>query len=182
MMKLPWFRIVILGCFVLPLGACGPAGVPDLTDETQSPPAAPLPASATQTVPEKDEAQMTQPAPSSSMDSLIGKAKEDLSKRLSIAVPEISLVEAKEVVWPDASLGCPQPGVAFAQVLTPGYLVRFEVNDESYEYHTNMLDGVILCDSVYEVDSPSKNTDENVQDGWPNQTKDRDVIFPTPRK
>jgi hypothetical protein len=42
---------------------------------------------------------------------LIEKAKEDLAQRLSIPLSQINTVEAKEVFWPDASLGCPQPGL-----------------------------------------------------------------------
>ena len=29
------------------------------------------------------------------------------------------------MTWSDASLGCPQPDMGYAQVVTPGYLVLF---------------------------------------------------------
>lgn len=83
-----------------------------------------------------------------------------------------------------ASLGCPQPGMVYAEVLTPGYLILLEANNDEYEYHTDLQDTFTFCDLVFKESSSSKNTDRNVEDGWPNQTKDKDVIIvtPTPRK
>jgi hypothetical protein len=76
---------------------------------------------------------------------LIGKAIADLANRLSIPADEISLVEATPVVWPDSSLGCPEKGMAYAQVLTPGYLVLLEHGDMRYEYHSSLKGPVTYC-------------------------------------
>jgi len=81
------------------------------------------------------------------MESLIEKAKEDLAQRLSIAVTEISLVKAEEVTWPDASLGCPQEGMMYAQVETDGFIVGLEANDNLFEYHTDTRGNVVLCET-----------------------------------
>ena len=37
--------------------------------------------------------------------------------------------------WPDASLGCPEPGMMYAQVLTPGILVVLSYGGELHRYH-----------------------------------------------
>jgi hypothetical protein len=87
--------------------------------------------------------QMTPYAPE--LQGLIVKAKEDLAKRLSITAPEINVAEAAEVIWPDSSLGCPQEGMAYAQVLTPGFLILLEYNYAKYEYHAGKGLGVIYC-------------------------------------
>ena len=50
----------------------------------------------------------------------------------------------------------------------------------SYGYHTNMQDTITLCSYALEENSSPKNTDTNFDDGWPNQTMDRDVIIITP--
>lgn len=100
--------------------------------------------------PEKDSTQMTQPAqpsPSSGLEFLIEKAKEDLAQRLSISLSQIDLVEATEVVWPNASLGCPQPGMAYAEVLTPGYLILLNADNKEYQYHTSRSTEVIYCEN-----------------------------------
>jgi len=79
------------------------------------------------------------PVPSSpvpqGLQSLIEKAKEDLSIRLSIPISQNQLADARDVVWSNSSLGCPQPGMAYAEVLTPGYLIFLNVNNKDYEYH-----------------------------------------------
>jgi hypothetical protein len=79
------------------------------------------------------------------MQSLIEKTKEDLAKRLSITMAEIIVVEASEVVWPDSSLGCPQKGMAYLQVLTPGYLILLEYANNQYEYHAGKGLDFIYC-------------------------------------
>ncbi len=47
--------------------------------------------------------------------------------------------------WPDSSLGCPQPDMLYAQVITPGYLVVVEVSGEPIEYHTDDRGTVVRC-------------------------------------
>lgn len=37
--------------------------------------------------------------------------------------------------WPDSSLGCPQPGMSYMQVLTQGYIVQFEADGKVHEVH-----------------------------------------------
>ena len=99
---------------------------------------------------QKESTPMTQPAqiPSSSgLEVLIEKAREDLAQRLSIPVSQIDLVDAKDVVWPNASLGCPRPGMAYAEVLTPGYLILLKANNIEYEYHASRGTEVIYCEN-----------------------------------
>ena len=90
----------------------------------------------------------TVPSPvGSGLDSLVQSAKEDLARRLSIKVEQIEVVEAKSVVWPDASVGCPQPGSAYAHVVTLGFQVVLEVEGENYAYHTDKEQRMVYCES-----------------------------------
>jgi hypothetical protein len=73
-------------------------------------------------------------------------AKEDLTKRLGVATEAIRLVSVEAVDWSDASLGCPQPGMMYAQVITPGFLVTIEAEGQQYEYHTDEGRFVVLCE------------------------------------
>jgi hypothetical protein len=57
----------------------------------------------------------------------------------------VARVEAHE--WPDSSLGCPQPGRAYLQVVTPGYRIFLVAGGREYEYHTNQNSMVIRCSS-----------------------------------
>lgn len=59
---------------------------------------------------------------------------------------DLTLISSESVSWSDASLGCPQEGFGYAQVITPGYKLVFALGDTSYAVHTNS-DGssLILC-------------------------------------
>ena len=59
----------------------------------------------------------------------------DLAGQLGIAAEAITVRSVEAVEWPDASLGCPKPGMMYAQVITPGYRIVLEANGQSYEYH-----------------------------------------------
>ena len=61
----------------------------------------------------------------------------ELAGRLGVAASRLKVVSVEPVAWPDASLGCPQEGYAYAQVVTPGYRVVMEHNGQQYTYHTN---------------------------------------------
>ena len=82
-----------------------------------------------------------------SLQSLVEKAKSDLGQRLSISLTQINLVELTEVEWSDSGLGCPQPGMDYLQVITPGYLILLEVNAQTYEYHSNRDTYFVYCEN-----------------------------------
>jgi len=88
------------------------------------------------------------PVPMDSViEALIGKAKSDLAERLSITVDDIDLLEVSTVTWSDSSLGCPQDGMAYAQVLTPGYLLRMSYDAKEYSYHAGQDSDPFYCEN-----------------------------------
>lgn len=60
-----------------------------------------------------------------------------LAGKLGVGANELTLVRSNSTDWPDASLGCPKPGMLYAQVITPGYEVTFEHEGSSYAVHSN---------------------------------------------
>ena len=76
---------------------------------------------------------------------LVAKARTDLAAVANVAEDQIEVVETRYVEWRDASLGCPEQGQMYAQVITPGYLIRLRADGQEYEYHTT-LTSVKLCD------------------------------------
>ncbi|WP_123913600.1 hypothetical protein [Georgenia muralis] len=74
-------------------------------------------------------------------------AVEDLTDRLGVAAEDVAVVRVEEVTWRDASLGCPSPGMAYAQVLTNGTLVVLEVDGTTYEYHSGGSRAPFLCEN-----------------------------------
>jgi hypothetical protein len=95
----------------------------------------------------------TVPTPSSAgLQKLVAEAKEDLALRLSISTEEIDLVELGPVVWPDGSLGCPQPGVEYVQVQQEGLLIRLRVGKRAYPYHSGGGTPPFLCQQAIETE------------------------------
>lgn len=76
---------------------------------------------------------------------VVQAAKKELAKKLAVSERAISLVgEVEEVTWPDSSLGCPEPGMMYAQVLTPGYRFKLQSGGKIFEYHAGK-GAVKLC-------------------------------------
>jgi hypothetical protein len=76
---------------------------------------------------------------------MIDKVKADLASRLGISEEEISVVSAEAKTWSDSSLGCPEEGVAYMQVLTPGYQIILEYDGTRYDYRTGDMGRILLC-------------------------------------
>ena len=76
---------------------------------------------------------------------MVELAKHDLANRLGVPEDRVKVVQVSEVDWPDASLGCPEPGKLYAQVITPGKKIILSVGQETYEYHTDLRGRVVYC-------------------------------------
>ena len=55
---------------------------------------------------------------------LVDQAVADLATRLKIDASSIVTVSAQAMEWPDGSLGCPQPGMLYTQVMVDGALIQ----------------------------------------------------------
>jgi len=106
-----------------------PAGTP-LPPE--KPPASPIPMG-------------SETAPVGVNPALLELAKTDLAQRLSVAANQITVVSSEYVDWPDSSLGCPEPGMAYSQVITPGYRFILQYGQKQYDYHTGLRSTLVLC-------------------------------------
>ena len=122
-----------------------------LTAACQASPVETLPTTVSSPPAQGEPSQMT-PSPSTpvepALQNVVNLAKEDLAQRLNIAGSDVNLVEVTEVEWSDASLDCPQPGIDYIQVITPGYRILLEVNAQTYEYHSNRDNYVVYCESA----------------------------------
>jgi hypothetical protein len=97
--------------------------------------------------------------PETGLQHLIDKAVADLAQRLSIPATQITLIEATPVVWSDASLGCPQPGMAYAQVPEDGLRIRLQAGGQVYEYHSGGARDPFLCVQTVKESSPPPQID-----------------------
>lgn len=138
-------HISLIFIIIFLLAACTPQSTP--TSPSTATPQSSLPTYSIPAVKGDNPTMAPNPStPSSSgLQSLIEKAKENLAQRLSISSSQIDLMSATEVVWPNSSLGCPQEGMVYADVLTPGYLILLNANNMDYEYHASKGTEVIYC-------------------------------------
>jgi hypothetical protein len=83
--------------------------------------------------------------PSPQAAALVEQARQDLSQRLRIPVDQTRVLSVEAVQWRDSSLGCPMPGMNYLTVITPGYLIRLQAENKTYEYHTSETK-VVYCD------------------------------------
>ena len=71
------------------------------------------------------------------MTDLQAQAQQVLAERLSVSVNDLALVGDEAVEWADSSLGCPEAGMVYAQVITPGHRITFSHSGNEYEVHTS---------------------------------------------
>ena len=70
-------------------------------------------------------------------ESLVMLAKFDLTLKTGIDLDDITTKSITENNFEDASLGIPDPGVDYASVVTPGYIIILEADGETYQYHAS---------------------------------------------
>ena len=60
-----------------------------------------------------------------------------LAEHLNVDVAEIAIVDFEPVEWTDSCFGWGGPAESCAAVMTPGWRVHFEVNQQEYEVRLN---------------------------------------------
>jgi len=106
----------------------------------------------------------TEPAAGSTEETLVTLATEDLAAQLGVDVDDIKVTSVEAMDWHDSSLGCPQEGMMYAQMITPGYQITLIHEGDEYVYHTGAdADGpVINCTETEteEAAAPAGDTGE----------------------
>lgn len=67
--------------------------------------------------------------------SIADLAIDALSAELEIPRERIVVESVAEIDWRDSSLGCPKPGMAYLQVITPGHKVTLSADGHAYAVH-----------------------------------------------
>ncbi len=88
------------------------------------------------------------------------------AEQLDVPATDLTLVKAEFVEWPDASLGCPQPEMMYAQVITPGWRFVFTTREgATVTLHTDQdLQTAILCDALAAERAVSTTVSDQVRD------------------
>ena len=78
-------------------------------------------------------------------DTAVRAAVNDLATRLKVAPETVQVVSVSAADWSDTSLGCPQPGMFYAQVIVQGYKIVLSAGGAQTEYHTDQKGRVVTC-------------------------------------
>jgi hypothetical protein len=83
--------------------------------------------------------------PLAGSETALAAAMADLAKQQNLTPDQIILLSMEATEWGDTSLGCPQEGMMYAQVITPGFLMILEAQGQQYTYHTDQKTNVVWC-------------------------------------
>jgi hypothetical protein len=148
-----WSTIGTAALLAVVLGACG-------DDRTRSGDTAPAPTSAATTLapmtttPGSGDATTPRTftvgtAPAGSVPTELAPAVEvavaDLAQRLDVDPSAIVAVSARSVTWPNAGIGCEQPGMAYIQVPVDGGEIILQAAGITYRYTMGGSRGPTLC-------------------------------------
>jgi len=139
-------HLALLSLLALLLAACGPRPQPT-SEAGPGTPAQPGPGESP--LPEPGISPVS-PLPSPPAEPAAA-AVTHLAAELNVSPEEVRVLSSEPVEWSDASLGCPQPGMMYAQVITPGYRFLLEAGEKRYEVHTDRTGrSVVICQPASE--------------------------------
>jgi hypothetical protein len=78
-------------------------------------------------------------------DDILQSAIAEAARGQGVDTGSITVVKAEAVTWPDGSLGCPKPGMAYTQALVPGYRIRLRAKGTLLDYHASDRGKLVLC-------------------------------------
>ena len=66
--------------------------------------------------------------------SVIDPVVAEIASIAGVPVDQVVVISAESVTFPDGSLGCPVPGMAYTQMIVDGYKIVAKVGDVLYDY------------------------------------------------
>lgn len=142
-MKTPIASFVVGSCLAVILTACTGAQI----DPPGGMPAAassPTTLEALQATPAQTPAPLGMATPIGA-DAYVERAVMVVAAELNLAPGGVTVEGIESVDWPDAGLGCPLPGMGYAEVITPGYRVTLTAAGVEYAVHLDTLGTAIVC-------------------------------------
>jgi hypothetical protein len=151
-MRLITRRLVPLAVAAFMAAACtsSPAASAGASPAVDSPSALPSPVSTrpSQVAPPKASFEPSAPVTGEVPPDVMDAARAELAKTVGVdAAASATVVDAEAVTWPDGSLGCPQPGMMYVQMVIPGYRIVFEVDGTQYDMRVGQGGAVTRCES-----------------------------------
>jgi hypothetical protein len=135
---------LLLATVTLSVGCESPVATPTATTSSRSTGAATNPGGGAATNPGGNVTGTVDAA----LKPLVDVAVSDLVRRLQVDAASITVVAVRSMEWPDRSLGCPQPGMAYPQTPVDGALIELSVAGTSYRYHSGGSRDPFLCENA----------------------------------
>jgi len=85
------------------------------------------------------------------MEKMITQAKQDLVSKFKASLKEIEVIQASYVTWRDSSIGCPEAGMNYLQVLKNGAQIILRVGKKTYHYHSGGNRPLFHCQSPSKI-------------------------------
>lgn len=79
------------------------------------------------------------------LESVVAAVRADAAQRFGLPASKIVVESAQPVVWPDGSLGCPEPDMVYTQALVPGFSIRLRADGRRLDYHASRRGFFVLC-------------------------------------
>ena len=83
--------------------------------------------------------------PTENMGGLMEAVVLNLTRHLDTQADAVSVVSTESVTWPNGGLGCPEEGMAYAEVMVEGSRITLEADGQTYTYHTSSGGEFVLC-------------------------------------
>jgi hypothetical protein len=101
-------------------------------------------------VPAESEPAPTGEVPAAVMTELVA----DASVRSRVPAAEVEVRRAESLIFPDGSLGCAKPDVAYTPAPVPGYRVVLEAGGKEYDYRVPEGGRFVLCEGSGPLGGP----------------------------
>lgn len=77
---------------------------------------------------------------------LLAEVVDDLVARTDAKRSQVEVLRAEAVTWRNSSLGCPEPGMMYSQVLTEGYWIVLGHAGREHDYRARRGGSFLLCE------------------------------------
>jgi hypothetical protein len=87
----------------------------------------------------------------------------DAARRFRVPESSVVLTRAEQLTWSDGSLGCPEPGHSYTQMLVPGFRVVAKTQNGELTYNTDTRGNVVTCGAL--PGKPARKIGEKIDGG-----------------
>lgn len=76
---------------------------------------------------------------------LFAQAAQEAAAAANVAVEQVAIVRVQAASWPTPALGCPEQGMMYIQVVTPGYWLVLRAGEQEFDFRASERGDLKLC-------------------------------------